>query len=81
MSSQGIERVLVRATSDKAFVKALFADAEKTLAGFDLTAEEVKTFKEMSMSELNTLAEASPEERKSFWVILNHNEKTLRISR
>jgi len=81
MSTKGIEAVLIRATSDKAFVKALFADAEKTLEGFDLTSEEITTFKEMSMSELNTLAEASPEERKSFWVILNHNEKTLQIGR
>ena len=78
MSAKGIEEVLSRAMSDAVFADALFADAEKALASFDLTAEEVASFKGMSREDLNAFSNASPEERKSFgWS--NHNETALKI--
>jgi len=65
MSTKGIEEVLSRAMSDAAFADVLFADAEKALAGFDLTAEEATKFKGMSRADFEIFAKASPEERKS----------------
>ncbi len=79
MSLKAIEAVLTRAMSDAVFAKSLFANAETSLAEYDLTREEIAAFKEMSINELNTLMQASPEERKSFWVVLNHTEKILLI--
>jgi hypothetical protein len=67
MSIKGIELVLSRAMSDTAFADALFANNEKALADFDLSAEEVVQLKALSRAEFEALA-ASPEERKSFSV-------------
>jgi hypothetical protein len=65
MSMKGIESVLSRAMSDSAFADALFADAEKALAGFDLTPEEITKLQKISHTEFDKWAKASPEERKS----------------
>jgi hypothetical protein len=66
MSTQGVESVLSRAMSDPAFADLLFSDPEKalaTLAGFELTAEEIARFKKMSRAEFDEIL--TPEERKS----------------
>jgi len=67
MSAKGIEEVLSRAMSDASFVDALFANAEEALASFDLTAQEMESFKGMSRADFETYAKASPEDRKSMW--------------
>lgn len=65
MSQQTIETILTRAMSDAAFADALFANPDVTLAGFDLTAEEIASLKGMSRADLASLM-TQPEERKSF---------------
>ena len=78
MSTKGIEEVLSRAMSDAAFAESLFADVEKALTGFDLTTEEADSFKALSREDLSKMAQASPEERRSFgWS--NHNETFLKV--
>ena len=74
MSQNALESVLVRAMSDQAF------------AGLDLTPEETALLKAMSPADFNTLAQATPEERKSFasfhpvpGIAINHNESMLPI--
>ena len=76
MSQQTVESVLTRAMGDAAFAESLFANPEKALTGFDLTAEEIASFKELAREDLGKMAQASLEERKSFgWS--NHNESML----
>ncbi len=73
--------------SDAAFADSLFANPEKTLTGFDLTAEEIASLKGMSRAEFFN---ATPEERKSMLKVCqsrdpetgscidpNHNETLL----
>jgi hypothetical protein len=81
MSTKGIEIVLSRAMSDAAFADALFADAEKTLAGFELTSEERSKLQGMSRAEFDAM---TTEERKSFITVNwgeehQHNENALKI--
>jgi len=78
MSPATIESVLARAMSDAAFVEELFAQPDKALAGYDLSAEELAQLKNMSRADFDTFTSASPEERKSFgWS--NHNQTALRL--
>jgi len=72
MSLKDIEAILVRVMNDSIFADALFKDPEKTLAGFDLTAEELAKFKTISRSGLAGPAEWSPEVRRSFSLIGKH---------
>lgn len=79
MNIKGIESVLSRAMSDAAFTDLLFADPEKALAGFDLTAEEIKALKSMSRADFAAISH-QPEERKSMKIYSsspNHNETVL----
>ena len=76
MSQQTVESILTRAMSDAAFADSLFANPEKALTGFDLTAEEVAKFNSMSRADFEQFKNASPEERKSFGYG-NHNETML----
>ena len=62
MSTKSVEEILQRAMSDRAFIEALFTDAEKALAEYNLPAEELATFKNMSRAQFASLA---IEERKS----------------
>lgn len=57
-----IESILSRAMSDPAFADALLADAEKALAEYNLTPEEMAKFKEMSRADFEALP---AEERQS----------------
>ena len=78
MSTKTVEEILSRAMSDATFADALFADPAKALEGLDLTAEEAASFKDLHREDLNKMAHASLEERKSFgWN--NHNESALKI--
>jgi len=69
-----LETVLSRAMSDAAFAEQLFADAEKALAGYDLTTDEVVQIKSMSRTEFQATA---TEERKSFFVIIGNNTEEM----
>ena len=75
-----LETVLSRAMSEPAFAEQLFADAEKALAGYDLTAEEKDQLKGMSRTDFAAFSSASPEERKSFGYF-NHNQSALKVRR
>ena len=78
MSEQTVEAILSKAMSDAKFADALFADPEKALAGYDLTAEEAASFKELSRADLGKMVHASLEERRSMgWN--NHNETALTV--
>lgn len=80
MSTQTVETVLNRAISDQTFREQLFANPDQALAGFELSAEELASFKSMSQADFETLAKATPEERISFArYSANHNETGLKI--
>ena len=83
MPTKSVEEILHRAMSDRAFIEALFTDAEKALAEYNLPADEVAIFKNISRAEFATLA---IEERKSMATCTycyeppsgrNHNETAL----
>ena len=60
------QTVLSRMMSEPAFADAVFADASKALAEYNLTAEEAAKFKGLTRAQF---ASMSPEERKSFIVV------------
>jgi hypothetical protein len=62
MPTKSVEEILHRAMSDRAFTELLFANPEKALAGYNLSAEDLATFKGISRAEFAGLA---IEERKS----------------
>ena len=63
MSIESVQAILSRAMSDAAFAELLFADPDKALSGYDLTADEIAKFKAMSRAEFAAII---TEERKSF---------------
>ena len=80
-----VETILSRMISDSAFAEAVFADAEKALAEYNLSAEEIAKFKKLTHAHFSTM---TPEERKSFGVVVhernglkseNHNETALTL--
>ena len=71
MSAEVIESILLRAMSDNSFAAQLFADPKKMLAGYDLTAEEVAIFQNLSWVEFDGLV-SHPEQRKSMSVVQDH---------
>ncbi len=60
-----LETVLNRAMSDPAFAEALFADPEKVLAEYELPAEVIAEFKNISRAEFDAL---ETEERQSMMI-------------
>ena len=60
-----IKNILDRMITDPDFTEAVFADAEKALAEYNLSAEEMDKFKDISRVDFEAFAAASPEERKS----------------
>lgn len=62
------ETILSRMMNEPTFAEAVFADAAKALAEYNLSAEEVAKFKGISRSDFETFISASPEERKSMTV-------------
>ena len=84
-----VETILSRMISDSAFADAVFTDAEKALAEYKLSAEEIAKFKGLTRAHFEDM---STEERKSFGVIIherngitgdpethNHNETALTL--
>ena len=63
-----LETVLTRAMNDPSFADALFADSEKALAEYHLSAGMMEKFKHISRAEFDAL---DAEERKSM-SILDH---------
>jgi len=61
-----IEIILSRMMNEPAFADSVFADAEKALAEYELSVDEIAKFEDMSRTDFETYASASPEERKSF---------------
>lgn len=59
------QTILSRMSSDPAFADAVFTDAAKALAEYNLPAEELAKFKDLSRAQFDGM---SPEERKSFLV-------------
>ena len=59
------ETILSCMMSDHTFADAVFANAEKALAEYNLPADELKQFKGMSRAEFETFVSMPPEERKS----------------
>ncbi len=60
-----LETILTRAMNDRAFADALVANPEKALAEYDLPAEEVEKFKNISRAQFEGI---STEERLSMSV-------------
>jgi len=60
-----IETILDRMMNEPDFADAVFADVEKTLAEYKLSAEELSKYKDISREDFDAFASASPEERKS----------------
>jgi hypothetical protein len=65
-----VEAILTHAMNDAEFADLLFADAEKTLAGYELSAEELASLKSMSRAEFDASFASAPEQRKSFGTLL-----------
>ena len=60
-----IETILTRMINEPSFAEAVFADMEKALSEYDLSAKEMDEIKEISRMEFEAFVDASPEERKS----------------
>jgi len=66
------ETILTRMIKEPEFAEAVFANAEKTLAEYKLSADELTKFKSLTRSEFEGM---TPEDRKSFGLLGgNHNE-------
>ena len=60
-----IETILNRMMNDSTFANAIFADVEDALAEYSLSAGEVEMFQQITRTDFEGFASASPEERKS----------------
>jgi len=79
MSVKAIETILDRAMNDIEFAAQMLTNPKEALAIYDLTTEEIGRFESLSMADFDAFAEASPEERKSFGLRLNHNQTILKL--
>ena len=75
------ETILTRMMTDAKFAEAVFADAAKALAEYNLSAEDLAKFKGLTRAQFEGL---STEDRKSFGVngdpeTRNHNETLLNM--
>jgi len=57
-----IENILTRMMSDANFADAVFADAARALAGYDLHLDEISKFKDLSRAQFDAMA-TNPEDR------------------
>ena len=69
------ETILTRMMNDSVFANAVFADAERALAGYDydLSTEEIAKFKGLTRTQFDALV-AIPEERKSFGILVDERK-------
>jgi hypothetical protein len=63
-----IESILNRMMNEPAFANAVFADSEKALTEYNLSAEEFSRLNKISRADFEKFASTAPEERKSFSV-------------
>jgi hypothetical protein len=61
-----LETILTRMMSDAEFADQLFANTEKALAEYNLSAEEFSKLNHISRADFDKFASTAPEERKSF---------------
>ena len=61
-----VETILSRMISDSAFAEAVFANAEKALAEYKLSAEEIAKFTGLTRAHFESML---PEDRKSFLIV------------
>ena len=61
-----LETILTRMMSDAEFADQLFANTEKALAEYSLSAEEFSRLNNISRADFDKFASTVPEERKSF---------------
>jgi len=71
-----IETILSRMMNDPAFADAVFADIDKALAEYDLTAKEMGKLKGLTHAQFEKM---TPDERKSMAATTNV-EYTLRVT-
>jgi hypothetical protein len=67
------ETILTRMMSEPAFAEAVFTDAEKTLAEYNLPVEEFSRLNKISRTDFEKFASTAPEERKSFATTVGGN--------
>jgi len=65
------EPILTRMMNEPEFAEAVFANPEKALAEYNLTAEGLAVFKGLTRAQFE---EMSSDDRKSFGLPYNHNE-------
>ena len=63
-----IETILSRMMNEPEFADVVFADTEKALAEYKLSAEELERFQQISRADFEALTGASPETRQSMVV-------------
>ena len=63
-----LETILSRMMHESDFAAAVLADAETALAEYELPAEELERFKQISRADFEALSGASPEARQSMVV-------------
>ena len=62
------EIILTRMMNEPEFASTVFTNTEKALAEYELSAEELERFKQISRADFEALAGASPEARQSMVV-------------
>jgi hypothetical protein len=77
MTTQAVAAILSRAMGDPSFAELLLSDADKAIADYDLTAEEVAHLKGMSHADFEQAAAGAPEQRKSFGTLLPVHDETV----
>jgi len=65
------ETILTRMMNDPEFAEAVFANAGKALAEYNLPSEDIAKFKSLTKTQFEGM---SSDERKSFGLPYNHNE-------
>jgi len=56
MSKEAVERIIGKAVTDSKFREALFASPDKTLEGYELTAEELAALKAIDFETMESMA-------------------------
>jgi len=68
-ADEGVEAVFSRAMKDSAFRDLLLTFPEQALTGFNLTTDEITRLKGLCFAQFESLAIATPEERRLFFLL------------
>ena len=68
-ADEGVEAVFSRAMKDSAFRDLLLTFPEQALTGFNLTTDEITRLKGLCFAQFESLAIATPEERRLFFLV------------